>query len=228
MEKFIIENKEIKIFENKKTAKSVPVIILNTVMGEGEKVFNESLKLGAENFTLCCIGKLNWDDDMTPWAAPALSVKDTPCSGKADDYLKILTEKVIPAAKQKLQYEPEYFAIAGYSLAGLFALYCLYKTDIFKAVASASGSFWYPDFLNFIKNNKTKINPACLYFSLGDTEKNSKIKILQTVQDNTEKIYEYFKQQNIKTVFELNKGNHFTQATLRMAKGIVWLLKYAR
>ncbi len=40
-----------------------------------------------------------------------------------------------------------------------------------------------------------------------------------------QKLYEYYKQQGINTVFELNKGNHFTQTTVRMAKGIVWLLK---
>ncbi len=225
MEKFEVENKEIQIFENNVSKKSVPLIVLNTVMNEGGKVFNDCLKLGAENFTLCCIDKLNWDDDMSPWAIPAISANDTPCSGRADNYLKTLTEKIIPAVKNKLQYEPAYSAIAGYSLARLFAVYSLYKTDIFKSAASASGSFWYPDFFNFVKNNKTKIIPVCLYFSLGDTEKNSKIKILQSVQNNTEKIYEHFKQQNIKTVFELNKGNHFTQGTLRMAKGITWLLK---
>jgi len=223
MEKLIIENKEITIFGNEE--KNSPLIILNTVMGEGEKVYNECLKLGAENFILCCIGNLNWDDDMTPWQAPAISENDTPCSGKADEYLKILTEKIIPAIKEKFQYEPKYLAIAGYSLAGLFAIYSLYKTDIFKYAASASGSFWYPNFVDFIKNNKTKIKPNGLYFSLGDTEKNSKIKILQSVQNNTEQIYEYFKQQNINTIFELNKGNHFTQTTSRMAKGITWLLQ---
>lgn len=225
MEKFIIENKEIKIFENKNIEKPVPLIVLNTVMGEGEKVYKECLKAGAENFALCCIGKLNWDDDMTPWPAPALSENDTPCLGKADDYLKILTEKIIPAAKNKLQYEPEYFAIAGYSLAGLFSVYSLYKTDIFKAAASASGSFWYPDFLSFVINNKMKIFPSSLYLSLGDKEKLSDNKILQTVQDNTEKIYEHFKRQNINAFFELNKGNHFRQTTTRMAKGIVRILK---
>lgn len=223
MEKIIIENKEIKIFGNKD--KNVPLIILNTVMDEGEKVYNECLKLGAEDFTLCCIGNLNWDDDMTPWPAPAISENDTPCSGKADEYLQVLTEKIVPDIKEKFQCEPTYLAIAGYSLAGLFAVYSLYKTDIFKAAASASGSFWYMNIVEFVKNNKTKIKPACVYFSLGDTEKDSKIKILQSVQNNTEQICEHFKQQNINTVFELNKGNHFTQTTVRMAKGIVWLLQ---
>ena len=162
---------------------------------------------------------------MTPWAAPALSANDTPCAGKADDYLKLLTEQIVPAVINKLQCEPKYLAIAGYSLAGLFAIYSLYKTDIFKYAASASGSFWYQNIVEFIKNNKIKVKPNKVYFSLGDTEKNSKIKILQTVQNRTEEIYKYFKQQNINTVFELNKGNHFTQTTSRMAKGITWLLQ---
>ncbi len=223
MEKFITENKEIKIFGNNFND-DVPLIVLNTVMGEGEKVYNECLKLGAKDFVLCAIGNLNWDDDMSPWAAPAISQNDTPCSGKADEYLKILIEKIIPTVKNKFQYNPKHISIAGYSLAGLFAIYSLYKTDVFCSAASASGSFWYPGFTDFVKSNEMKIKPKSLYLSLGDTEKNSKITILQSVQDNTQKIYEYYKQQNINTVFELNKGNHFMQTTARMARGIVWVL----
>lgn len=37
-----------------------------------------------------------------------------------------------------------FIGIAGYSLAGLFALYALYKTDVFTRVASMSGSLWFP------------------------------------------------------------------------------------
>ena len=47
MEKLIIENKEIRIFGNKK--ESTSLIVLNTVMGEGEKVYNECLKLSSKN-----------------------------------------------------------------------------------------------------------------------------------------------------------------------------------
>ena len=43
----------------------------------------------------------------------------------------------------------QYHAIAGDSMAGLFAVYALYRTQVFSRVASASGSLWYPGLLEY-------------------------------------------------------------------------------
>ena len=46
--------------------------------------------------------------------------------------------------------------IAGYSLAGLFALWAAWNSGYFRRVASVSGSLWYPGFTDYIRNNEPK------------------------------------------------------------------------
>ena len=59
------------------------------------------------------------------------------------------------------------YYIGGYSLAGLFALWTAYQTDIFKGVA-ASPSVWFPGFAEYMKKNEIKTDTV--YLSLGDGE----------------------------------------------------------
>ena len=47
---------------------------------------------------------------------------------------------------------------------------------------------------------------------------------MATVEDNTNKIEDMLKSKGIETFYEENEGNHFRDATLRMAKGIKWVL----
>ncbi len=219
----MIQGKQIDIF--KCDNPSAPLVVLNTYGKEGRAVYEKCLELGAPEFHMAAVSQLSWDDDMTPWAIPPISKNDTPCAGKADTHLKLITDEIIPSAKKAIGAEPEYIAIAGYSLGGLFAVYSLYKSDVFSAAMSASGSFWYPDFLEFAKNNQISDEVKCIYLSLGDKEKYSKNEYLKTVQDNTEAIYRYYRGNGVKATFELNKGNHFQQGTLRTAKGIKWMLE---
>ena len=121
--------------------------------------------------------------------------------------------------------KPSYVALAGYSLAGLFAIYAAYKTDIFSRIISASGSLWFPGFEDYAKSHEFVKKPDFVYLSLGDTESKAKNKVLATVQDKTESLFELYKSKNIPVIFELNKGNHFTEPALRTAKGIKWILE---
>ena len=106
---------------------------------------------------------------------------------------------------------------------GLFAIYSGYKTDIFRKIVSASGSMWYPNFAEFVKENKISENIDKVYFSLGNKEKNSKNTMLKMVEDKTKEIYDSIG--NINKVYEENEGNHFQDETLRIAKGIKWILE---
>ena len=165
---------------------------------------------------------------MTPWECPPLYKGDSYCKGYADEYLKLIEDEIIPKVEgfitNELQKEIEYWVLAGYSLGGLFSLYSGYKTDIFKRIVSASGSMWYPNFEKYVKENEISKNIDKIYFSLGNKEKNSKIEILQTVEDKTREIQEFLSK-NIETLYEENEGNHFKDGVLRMAKGIKWILE---
>ena len=220
-----LQDKHVTLFTPDAASDGLPLVVLNTYQDEGRQVWNACRKLSCPSFALVSIGRVNWDDDMTPWPIPPISDKDTPCGGLAAAYLETLTGRIIPWARENMTCEPVYQAIAGYSLAGLFALYCLYRTDIFSRAASASGSLWYPDFLDYARQNRMPRIPERVYFSLGDRESHTRNKFLAPVEERTREIERYFSGIGIQTVYESNPGDHYHDTIYRMAKGIVWILK---
>ena len=167
----------------------------------------------------------DWQREMSPWYAPALSKDGEAFSGGADAYLESLLTAILPWVTERIHGKASFIGIDGYSLAGLFALYALYKTDVVTRVAAMSGSFWFPRFKEFCKENTMKILPEKLYLSIGDQESKTRHPILKTMQENTEEWLEYFRSLGIPCKYELNPGNHFQDVNLRCAKGILELLQ---
>lgn len=200
------------------------LIILNTFAEEGGKVYEELQHCGCPDFTLVAISGLAWDHDMAPWDIPPISPNDTPCTGGANEYLKLLTGEILPKAEEMVQGDISWKGIAGYSLAGLFSIYSLYQTELFSRAASMSGSLWFPGFTDYVFSHNMKKRPDHLYFSLGNKECRTRNPYLKTVQENTEKIENFYAQTGIDTVFQLNPGNHYKNAVQRTAAGILWLL----
>ena len=224
-----INHKQVNIQYPKTDIKELPVVILHAYnKEEGRVVFEKCEKLHCPNFILVSISNLDWNKEMTPWFAPKLNQHDEDCLGKADEYIEELTTEIIPKVedyiKKDLRKNITYYAIAGYSLGGLFAVYATYKTDIFKKVVSASGSFWFPNFVEYIKENEMKSKIQSMYFSLGNKESKVRNQVLATVEENTKEIENIYHSQGIKTIYEENEGNHFSEPDLRMAKGIKWIL----
>lgn len=172
MKSFKVKDKLVEIFSNDNYKK--PVVIVNTFENEGESIWNECKKLNCKDFVLVAISNVNWNDEMTPWVCEPIFKGTGKNKGLADKYLKFLEEEIIPKIKSEINVE--YFAIAGYSLGGLFALYSVFKTDLFKSIVTASGSMWYPNFEEFVKNNELNKNVQKIYFSLGNKEKIQKMK----------------------------------------------------
>ncbi len=222
MKNIEIASKKIQLFES--NVAGSPLVILHTVHGEGADVYAAVKNLTDADFSFAAIDVLNWDDEMSPWAIPALFKGDTPCTGGADKYLETLIENILPEILKNLDATPKFITLCGYSLAGLFAVYATYRTDIFSRIASASGSFWYPNFLEYVKTHEMRRAPEFIYFSLGDKESAAKNKILQTVEKNTRNLQNWYKNLGVETVFELNRGNHFQDTANRMAKGIARIL----
>ena len=167
----------------------------------------------------------DWQREMSPWYAPALSKDGEAFSGGADAYLESLLTAILPWVTERIHGKASFIGIDGYSLAGLFALYALYKTDVVTRVAAMSGSFWFPRFKEFCKENTMKILPEKLYLSIGDQESKTRHPILKTMQENTEELLGYFRSLGIPCKYELNPGNHFQDVNLRCAKGILELLQ---
>lgn len=221
-EKFNIKDKEITLY--KSTDKNAPLIVFNTFEGDGEGVYKELQNMGCTSINLLVVGNIDWNHDMSPWYMSSIYSKEKSFSGGADEYLKLLIDEILPKAKELIEGVPKFTGIAGYSLAGLFAVYTMYKTDVFDRVACMSGSLWFSDFIEYCKGNEYKRLPDKIYFSLGDKEANAHNPVLKTVQDKTIELSEYFKSLGSEVIFELNPGNHFTDTILRSAKGIKAIL----
>ena len=114
--------------------------------------------------------------------------------------------------------------IAGYSLAGLFALWSTWQTDAFLRVASASGSLWYEGWLGFARGQEPATWPERAYLSLGSKEHKTPNRLMRNVRTATEQTRDLLCSHGVECTFELNPGNHFQDPDLRMARGIRWIL----
>lgn len=202
-----IDKYEIKIHGDINSDK--PIIYL---IGE-DMIFDEYINI-------ISISGIDWNKELSPWPSKAIFKNGEDFKGEADLFLETLEKKVIPTIEGK-QNHIRY--LVGYSLAGLFALHTLFKSNVFDGVASVSGSLWYPNFKEYVFNQSINVNKK-VYLSLGDKEAKSKNPVLMTVQNNTEDIYHYLSNR-CKCYYEVNPGNHFQNANERLKKAIYYLLK---
>ena len=223
MEQFDIESKEITLYHSGKPDR--PLVVLNSFTGDGSAVVKEITQVQEFDFNLASIGNLNWEHDMTPWDCPPVFSRTAPFTGGADDYLQVLLAEILPAIKNRMNGKPSSIGIAGYSLAGLFAIYALYQTDVFDCAASMSGSLWFPGFTEYCLTHTMKRQPERVYLSLGDKEGKTRNHLMQNVQKNTETIAMHMKEHGIAVKWEQNPGNHFQDADFRSAKGILHIIK---
>ena len=104
----------------------------------------EIQRLSAQDFCLIAIKVGNWNTDLSPWKAPAVFGKEDFGDGAERTLQEVLKYTDDPA---KTYY------IGGYSLAALFAIWAGYQTDVFRSVAAASPSVWFPGFADFMKEH---------------------------------------------------------------------------
>lgn len=218
---FTNDNKKITVYPA--LAENRPVIYLTTYNDDGGEIYEELQKGSCPDFTLVTVSGLNWEAELSPWAAGNLFKYSEMFTGGADFYLQFLTQQVIPQAEAGLN-GILWRGLAGYSLAGLFTVYALYKTDLFSCAASMSGSLWYPGFKDFALQNTLCKTPQHLYLSLGDKEARARNQYLKTVQQCTEELAAHYRSLGINTFYELNPGGHYRNIISRSAAGIKWLL----
>jgi predicted alpha/beta superfamily hydrolase len=167
-------------------------------------------------YSLVCFGVENWNKELSPWQADAVFGKEKFGEGGSET-LGYLTDDLVPRLKNKnIIGEKSKIVLGGYSLAGLFSLWCAYQREDFAAVAAASPSVWFDKWNDYAKNNRIKTNVVAL--SLGNKEAATRNKKMATVADNIRSIYEMYKKENIKTSLVWNEGGHFKEPDLRMAK----------
>lgn len=222
IEDFEIENTAVTLFCADKA--DAPLILFNSFDSDGAEIVEMLSKMNTPAFNFLNVKVDEWNHKLSPWFCPSLYRSEPPFDGGADEFLSLLEKSVIPKALKLVNGSPSYIGISGYSLAGLFSLYAICKSDSFDRAASMSGSLWFPEFVDFFKT-ALKRKPSRIYLSLGDKESSARNSILRTVNDKTLELYETVKEQGIECIFESNPGNHFFEPDKRSAKGIAWILK---
>lgn len=220
--KFEIDGKHITVFENEN--ESVPVVYANMYSEAELEILHECEKLGCKPFHLVSVTGLRWDEELSPWQHEPVVSNSDHFTGEAEQYARCLTEKIIPYAEERIK-KPRFRIIAGYSMGGLFALYAPYITDAFSRAVSASGSVWYPGFVEYVKGHDFPHVPDAIYLSLGDKESRTKNQYLNRTESCMRELHSIYQSKGIDSVFELNQGNHFRDVPYRLAKGITWILK---
>ena len=174
-------------------------------------------ELAGSDFRLIAVKVDSWNKDLSPWEAPAV-FGDEEFGNGADGFLAMILKM---AGEQGKTYY-----IGGYSLAGLFALWAAYQTDVFAGVAAASPSIWFPGFAEFMRENE--IRCRAVYLSLGDREERTRNPVMATVGDRIRDAQALLNENGTECVLEWNKGNHFKQPDQRTAKAFAWLINRAK
>ena len=191
----------------------------------GQLLLDACKQVDCSGFNLVTISGLHWNQELSPWAVETVVSRDDRFTGGAPELLPLLTGEVVPQVERLLDAPPAWRCLAGYSLAGLFAVWTAFQTDLFTRILSASGSMWYPGWLEYAREHELAVSLQGIYLSVGEQESTSRNAVLHTVGERTRAMTELMAERGIPSHFELNPGNHFKNPPLRVAKGICWLLE---
>lgn len=186
-----------------------------------EALFDALLSLGAEDFTLFDIMVEDWESELSPWTAEAGGER---FSGGGGETLRFLLGEALPYMDAHRNVTARY--LCGYSLSALFALWAFYESGAFDGVGCCSGSLWFPGWADCAAAHRAPSGSA-VYLSLGGKEPGRGRPPMNSIGE------EYERQARLcradcslgRFRMEMNPGGHFSDPTLRVAKGVRWLLE---
>ena len=171
--------------------------------------------------TIVAISEMDWNNDMTPWKAPA--VKEGEFGGRASQFLDSLKGDIFFNLESSLQIRNPKRYLIGLSLSGLFSVWAGIMKPLFDGVASISGSFWYDGFAEWILKQED-LNCVRFYVSIGDKEKETKVKRFANIEEDTMKVVETLMLKGAEVAFEVTEGGHNSPVLPRIEKSVVSLL----
>ncbi len=197
--------------------KSSDIVLIQPVdeheLGMIEKEMAEIRQKCSKDFLIAAFKVNSWNNDLSPWRAPAVFGKEDFGEGAKDTLEEIL---------KYCRDSSKTYYIGGYSLAGLFALWSVYQTDLFSGIAAVSPSMWFPGFEDYMKENGIKCENV--YLSLGNKEEKARNPVMATVGDKIRSAETLLTERGANCILEWNEANHFRDAELRTAKGFSWVL----
>lgn len=142
-----------------------------------ENEIREIKRLTAQPFRLIAVKVERWNDDLSPWCAPAVF-------GHKDfgDGAAALLREILPLCEDA----DRRYIIGGYSMAGLFALWSAYRTDRFSGIAAASPSLWFPKFLEYMQAHDAQ---RCRLSQSGQPRGKTRNPVMSTVGDRMRAAY---------------------------------------
>lgn len=142
---------------------------------------------------------------------------------RVGELYEYLTKPLFDAIKARYAHLP--VVIGGFSLGGLFALWCTTKSEIFDAVAACSPSLWMEGWEEYYESHPSKAK--YIYLSLGKREEKTNKTPFKLVGDKCRRQH----QRHIAEVgqsrchLQWHEGDHFTDSELRKAMGFGWCIK---
>ena len=172
-------------------------------------------------FRLITIAVDSWNCDLSPWKAPAVFGKEDFGDG---------AEELLKAVLSLCEDRSKTYIIGGYSLAGLFALWAATRTDVFRGVAAASPSAWFPGLTEYLREHGMPCGTV-VSLSLGDREARTRNPVMSTVDTRIREIRDILQEQGADVTLTWNPaltwnpGNHFAEPDIRTAKAYAEVLQ---
>ena len=217
-----IGGREIRLYTRAGAEAGGPLLLLRGDRG-AEQVWEAACRLTKKPFSLAALRVEDWENELSPWPAESPFRGGRAFGGGADETLRDL-EDALPALREALGAPEAPCFPAGYSLAGLFAVYALYRSKAYAGAVSCSGSLWYPGFSEFAAARAPLRLPCRAELSLGDREARSRNPLLRQVESCTRELQRQLLLRGADCRFTPEPGGHFQDAELRLARGIARLL----
>ena len=189
-----------------------------------------------KNYIIVGISIEDWNRNLTPWYCPRLfGKKNNDFKGEGQKTFDWLINHCLTKIEKDFSpifvKDKIYKYIGGYSLSALFALWIFYsdknkKETIFDGVCACSPSLWYLKWDEYMIDRYAP-EGSIIYLSLGDKEGKTKNETFQKMRSGMDKMIEFVKNDiHVKKYFyEENKGGHYNDSELRMAKAFKWLIE---
>lgn len=130
--------KEIELYYDAPLDGSAPILLLYGGGEKGELIWAEVRRRTSAPFALAVIPVTDWEGELSPWPAKAVFRGGGDFGDGAGETVRALEKDILPAVRAALGSPNAPCYVAGYSLAGLFALYALYETGCLEGALSAS------------------------------------------------------------------------------------------
>lgn len=202
------------------------ILLPRGLMGDGADFLEKAA--ARYQVSIVVVSGMNWNDDLTPWAADPVFKREKPFGGNAAAFLRILEGDIMPEVERTLGFvhsgsmshedqSPIKRYLVGISLSGLFALWAAHCSDSFAGIASISGSFWFPHLEKWVQSNQLSNAVHKVYISLGDREKDTRNNAMTSVETNTVGIVSHLRKTAVDVDYRLEeRTTHFSPIVPRL------------